>query len=118
MPLLGSGEYRDILPLEQLSGVKEVEPFPQRPPRRQSQHSTIAKTAIMSHLSTPSTDGARTPEDHEAIKERESHSGTTQPSTGSLAAPTNTVKHSLSNGAALTDTPMTTAPNSPIMYVY
>ena len=39
-----------------------------------------------------------------------SHSGES-----TLAAPSSGVRHGLSYGAALTDTPMTTAPNSPNM---
>ena len=69
----------------------------------------------MSHVSTPSTDGARTPEDGEVSKDKNIQAFGAPTSAGGLAAPTNGARQGLSNGAALTDTPLTTAPNSPIM---
>ena len=115
MPLLGSGEYAEPFPIKDTAPGAKTSPPRIQNQRRQSQHSAIAKTAIMSHFSTPSTDGARTPEEAEILKEKESKMPNTQPSEGSLAAPTTGAKQRLSNGAALTDTPLTTAPNSPIM---
>lgn len=72
----------------------------------------------MNHFSTPSTDGARTPEEGYPVKkERDSKSYTSHSHSGddNLAAPSSGARQGFSNGAALTDTPMTTAPNSPTM---
>lgn len=118
MPLLGTGEYREVFPLHDHSlGTQSPEPipFPPRPPRKQSQHSIIAKSAIMSQVHTPSTDGARTPEDNEVSKDKNVQALGAPTSAGNLAAPVIGTRQGLPNGAALTDTPMTTAPNSPIM---
>ena len=116
MPLLGSGEYVEPFPISNESATRiKASPPPAKTQRRQSQHSAIAKSAIMSHLSTPSTDGARTPEEVETLKEKENTVLGVQPSEGCLAAPTTGAKQRLANGAALTDTPLTTAPNSPVM---
>lgn len=71
----------------------------------------------MSHFSTPSTDGARTPDENELLKEKEKFNkafGASVPG-GNLAAPQNGAKQGGTNGSALTDTPLTTAPNSPMM---
>lgn len=118
MPLLGSGEYREPRSIhERNSEAKD----PKLSPRNQSQHSTIAKTAIMSHFSTPTTDGTKTPEEIEVSKEKEEDkedklSGTHAPG-ANLAAPQNGAKHDVVSGSALTDTPLTTASNSPVMWV-
>ena len=71
----------------------------------------------MSHFSTPSTDGTRTPDENELLKEKEklTRAFSAPVSGGNLAAPQNGGKQSATNGSALTDTPSTTAPNSPIM---
>jgi len=118
MPLLGNGEYREVFPLgDRLldSQNPTPQPSPPRPPRKQSQHSVIAKNAIMSQVSTPSTDGARTPEDAEAPKDKYVQALGAPTSAAGLSAPTNGATRGQSNGAALTDTPLTTAPNSPTM---
>lgn len=115
MPLLGNGEYREPVPFnDRLSEAKDI--APRNPPhRRQSQHSVFAKTAIMSHFSTPSTDGARTPDEIESLKEKEKFNGAFYASVSgnNLAAPQIGAKQGSTNGSALTDTPITTAPNSP-----
>lgn len=69
----------------------------------------------MSQVTTPITDGARTPEDAETSKEKSVQAFGGSTSVGSLAAPTNGARQGLPNGAALTDTPLTTAPSSPNM---
>jgi len=116
MPLLGNGEYREPVSSEGLRDAKK-DAYPMGPPaRRQSQHSTVAKTAIMSHFSTPSTDGARTPDD----KEYAMPSKRPDASVAGIYLPSsqNGEKKSF-NGTALSDTPATTpattAPNSPII---
>lgn len=71
----------------------------------------------MSHFSTPSTDGARTPDESELLKEKEKFNKAFGAPVfgGNLAAPQNGGKQGGINGSALTDTPSNTAPNSPIM---
>jgi hypothetical protein len=115
MPLLGSGEYAEPFPIKDTASGTKTSPPRFQNQRRQSQHSAMAKTAIMSHFSTPSTDGARTPEEAEMLKDKETKTPSAQPLEGSVAAPSAGAKQRLANGAALTDTPLTTAPNSPIM---
>ena len=116
MPLLGSGEYVEPVPFQNAAPTKKSSPPGQPIQRRQSQHSAMAKNAIMSQLSTPSTDGARTPEEREAPKEKDTKSFAPHPSEGTLPTATRPgARQYFVNGAALTDTPLTTAPNSPIM---
>lgn len=113
MPLLGSGEYVDPVSIHD---TRKGSPTRKQTPRRQSQHSAMAKSAIMGQLSTPSSDGARTPEETEVFKEKEVKLIAPQPAEGGLTtAPRSCPKQNFANGAALTDTPLTTAPNSPIM---
>ncbi|KAL9063949.1 MAG: hypothetical protein Q9161_009181 [Pseudevernia consocians] len=71
----------------------------------------------MSHFSTPSTDGTRTPDENELLKEKEklTRAFSAPVSGGNLAAPHNGGKQGGTNGSALTDTPSTTAPNSPVI---
>ena len=71
----------------------------------------------MSHFSTPSTDGERTPDESELLKEKEKFNRAfgAPVSGGNLAAPQNGGRQVGTNGSALTDTPSTTASNSPIM---
>ena len=72
----------------------------------------------MSHFSTPSTEGARTPEEDESLKEKEkcNRAFGAPVSGGNLAAPPQNVgRQGGANGSALTDTPSTTAPSSPVM---
>lgn len=103
---------------------------PRSPPtRKQSQHSFIAKTAIM-NVATPSVEGLPTFEHREAAKS--SLAPPPKTSTGRAgegdgkngvehkAGLEKTVSRAASKdgvGAALTDTPATTAPNSPKMSV-
>ena len=89
--------------------------------RRQSQHSLIAKSAIMSSYFAPTFEGAQPPEDHGPLKGGGRSHAKTQDQ--SLTEDTRRYKASLCApkngrdgvGAALTDTPATTAPNSPRM---
>lgn len=71
----------------------------------------------MSQFSTPSTDGARTPDENEFLKEKEKLNKAFAAPVygGNLAAPQNGAKQGGTSGSALTDTPSTTAPNSPVM---
>ncbi|KAI9878782.1 MAG: hypothetical protein M1830_010523 [Pleopsidium flavum] len=109
-----------------LSDAETVSGSSTAPTRKQSQHSIFAKTAIMSNVATPQTDGHQASETHEAVR-----SSLAPPSrTASIRASAGEGKNSLENatgnggnalhgqskdgvGAALTDTPATTAPNSP-----
>lgn len=71
----------------------------------------------MSNLTTPSTEGVRTPEEKERLKEREKTNkvfGAAVPGNNPGAFQRGGRQGS-TNGSALTDTPLTTAPNSPIM---
>ena len=83
-------------------------------PCKQSQLSMIAKTAIMSSYHTPISEGAQTPEDHEMSKD--GGAPPTKVPEQTLIARLLAPKHGQDGvGAALTDTPTTTAPNSPSM---
>lgn len=117
MPLLGNEGYRDPSIAERMSDSKDATSRVITSARRQSQHSHVAKTAIMSHFSTPSTDGARTPYEQEELKGNQ----TSGPSIPHFAGSTtlNEAKINAGNGRALSDTPATTpattAPSSPVM---
>lgn len=115
MPLLGNGEYKEPVQYDLSKPPKEA-PKPIPPSRKQSQHSTFAKTA-MSQMSTPTSAGARTPEESEETREVKASNASA--SEGKLAVFQNGGKQGLANGAALTDTPVitpaTTAPSSPII---
>lgn len=117
MPLLGNGEYREPLPFsETLTDSKELG-LRTLLPRKQSQHSATARIA-MNNMSNPAGDGANTPEEGcQAQKEpdQSSKSPSLYGLDGNLAAPSSSIRGGLSNGVALTDTPLTTAPNSPTM---
>ena len=71
----------------------------------------------MSRFSTPSTDSTRTADENEMLKEKEKPNGTfgTPVSGSNLGASQQGGKAGSTTGSALTDTPLTTAPNSPIM---
>lgn len=117
MPLLGNGEYREPFSLdEQLQDPRELS-SQTLPARKQSQHSVTARIA-MNNFSIPISDGALNPEEgHLVKKERDLKSSTSHShsSGNNLTAPSSGARQGLSYGAALTDTPMTTAPNSPNM---
>jgi hypothetical protein len=117
MPLLGNGEYREPFLLDEILQEPRDGSSPMIQARKQSQHSVTARIA-MNNFSVPSTDSIQIPEGGHLVKKEQdpkssashSHSGES-----TLAAPSSGVRHGLSYGAALTDTPMTTAPNSPNM---
>ncbi len=69
----------------------------------------VAKTAIMSHFTLP--DGAIIPDERGTVWPDKSPSAKT--SEANLSAPQPVHKQSTGIGACLTDTPATTAPNSP-----
>jgi len=108
-----AGQKQDIFPTS--SHTKSI--------RKQSQHSIIAKTAILNQRGSTMSEDGRTSEHAQEIEGAAVHARivndtlkASQPSFrqhNSLGAASN---HSL--GAALTDTPATTAPNSPRMYVF
>ena len=117
MPLLGNGEYREPFSLDaQLQGSKD--PGLRCPPvRRQSQHSATARVA-MNKFSSPNSDDTRVSEEGGLSKNEADHKAAKSHSLeGTLAAPSSVTRGGTSNGATLSDTPSTTASNSPTMYV-
>lgn len=56
MPLLGNGEYRELVPFpDRLSEAEEIPP--RNPPyRKQSQHSVFAKSTYLSEYKVPVLD--------------------------------------------------------------
>ena len=112
MPLLGSGEYREPREIETSLDTNGHARRATLPGRRQSQHSGIAKSAIISRA-TPNADGVTISDEERCAKD----DGTVamRAASKSLSAPQNGMRNGRSNGGALSDTPATTAPNSPIM---
>ena len=118
MPLLGNGEYKDPEARRVSSDDVDETLKKNTPTRRQSQHSGMAKSAIMSHFNTPSTEGARTPESEDPVENKTN--GHSAPNGSLLSSQNTTKKNSVGDGRALSDTPTTTpsttAANSPVMY--
>ena len=112
MPLLGSGEYREPREIEKSLDTNGYARRATLPGRRQSQHSGIAKSAIMSQV-TPNSEGATTPQEENFAKDGAMVE--MRPARNSLSAPPNDAKNGHSISGALSDTPATTAPNSPTM---
>lgn len=83
-----------------------------KPLRKQSQHSVIAKTAILNQRGSAMSEDGRTPE-HAERSEGAVMPGRIANAALKTAHPPPRQFNSL--GAALTDTPATTAPNSPRM---
>ena len=112
MPLLCHEDtFTYAMQPETLVGPPRLPPAPLI--RRQSQHSVIAKAAIMSSYTVAAADDIRASEHAPSSKENVMpHS---RGSSASLAAPQPPSKYRSSIGTALTDTPATTAPNSPRM---
>lgn len=109
MPLLGH-EHLEASPIIGHDSESEKPLARAEPVRRQSQHSTIAKTAIMSSFVNPTFDTTHSPE------LKTSNSSSLKSSEGGLAAAQSRPQHNTGlGGACLTDTPATTAPNSPRM---
>lgn len=112
MPLLGSGEYREPREIEKSLDTNSHARRATLPGRRQSQHSGIAKSAIIGQA-TPNADGASKSDDERSPKD-DGLVGM-RAASNSLSAPQNSMRNGRSNGSTLSDTPATTAPNSPIM---
>lgn len=109
MPLLGD---------ERSERSEKVSKSAHSPPllpttRRQSQHSTIAKTAMSSHLAGPQAEPGPGFSAEEPMNDRKA------PSSGTFdhsSFPAYEVpKQKPCHGSALTDTPASTAPSSPKM---
>ncbi|KAL9101526.1 MAG: hypothetical protein Q9163_003222 [Psora crenata] len=117
MPLLGNGEYRDVIPKANKIALNEDAPKKPVSGRRQSQHSGMAKSA-MSHCSAPNSDEPKTSDEGEEAKEQKP--GGKIAANNNLSPSLNASKQPcLCNGMALSDTPTTTptttAPNSPVI---
>ena len=102
-----------------LDDLDQLPPAIARLERQQSQHSDIAKTAIMNNY--PPSDNASTTSEPSVISDgpdsiKDFAMEKPKPAEAKLAAPSN--HRAMLAGAALTDTPATTAPSSPQMYVY
>ena len=115
MPLLGHERPLAPLPVHHEAEQEKSQPQPRTgPARRQSQHSVIAKTAIMSNINLPHFDGLHHPLEHGAIwQEKPSKQAFDAYLTAPEPKTAPTQSSSLGVGACLTDTPATTAPNSP-----
>lgn len=112
MPLLGNGEYREPFPLnDQNLEDPDAQIIPER---KQSQHSITARLA-MNKSSLPITDVPKVSEQGHIAKSAKESKSSAMSGENNLVAPTSGARQGYSNGAALTDTPMTTAPNSPNM---
>ena len=115
MPLLGNGEYREPLALGEGTRDPKAPGARTIPQRKQSQHSATARIA-MNNISAPGGDGVRPSEEANTLKkEVDQKLATLQDSESNLAAHFEQVRAMPSDGVALTDTPLTTAPNSPTM---
>lgn len=110
MPLLGDGRTYASPEIDNESVLTDP-PSRASLARTQSQHSSIAKTAIFNHRNPLSSnastsDGRRSPDEAEVMPQKPLPGRSVA---GSLAPQQPNGKH----GAALTDTPATTAPSSP-----
>lgn len=116
MPLLGNGEYREVLETENRNDATDLSrraTLPWSSGRRQSQHSQVAKSAIMSNVPSQAGDAQRASKDREAFVEEDLL--VMKAVDDRLSATSNGRRQTVSSGSALSDTPSTTAPNSPIM---
>lgn len=83
--------------------------------RKQSQHSVFAKAAILNQFAAPPLEGV---EDSKSLKDKKENMASLKtPPESTVKASQLTSKHGNGAGTALTDTPATTAPNSPRMSV-
>lgn len=114
MPLLGNCEYVEPI-------AKPSKSYPafdgdgQKPPSAllQSQHSGVAKTAIMSQFSLQGNDSAHNEHGRGSPDRRHRH---LEASDAKLAnASVGTSRRPRAEERALSDTPVTTAPNTPVM---
>ena len=81
--------------------------------RRQSQHSTIAKTAMNSHLAAPRCE--KIPHSQEVEAMSDSKASSSRDFEDVTLTALEAQKQKSGHGAALTDTPASTAPSSPRM---
>jgi hypothetical protein len=110
MPLLCDDTALSEVPTRQRGISLAASPLPIR---KQSQHSVIAKTAILTRYANNMSPEV-SPLDHANGKAADP---TLQKGSATLTAPKPAHRQGGSIGAALTDTPATTAPNTPKMYV-
>lgn len=80
---------------------------------KQSQHLVIAKSAIMGLASAPQPNDVN--DQIHTVGTKDNEVSSTRTSANNLPLPSNKTIHNLEHGAALTDTPSSTAPNSPRM---
>ena len=118
MPLLGDESPGNPIlnhvpyPVQPGQGFSGPGPTQALPVRKQSQHSFIAKTAILNHFYPSPSDDSLEHESHETMGQ---NSSPPKASENTPKPPQTVPKYGGSLGAALTDTPTTTAPNSPKM---
>ena len=117
MPLLGNGEYREPVALDDALQESRDQGTPISQPRKQSQHSVTARVAMYKGPA-PGTEGVRNSEGPHQTKKEKDQNGLT--SDGFIYAPANGTRPIMSNGNTLSDTPATTpattAPSSPAMW--
>ena len=115
MPLLGNGEYREPVPLGEGTHDPKAPGARTTSQRKQSQHSVTARIA-MNNFSIPSAETVVLSEEGKTFKkEVDQKIVSLQGSESNLAVHSNHLKTAPADGAALTDTPSTTASNSPTM---
>ena len=117
MPLIGNEQSEALQPAQYSTHASSSSLLAARPSNigKQSQHTVIAKSAIMSHLITPPVNIGNNQIDTESKTKNEVPSSRT--STNGFLFPLKGSMQSSEHGAALTDTPFSTAPNSPRMSV-
>lgn len=118
MPLLANEETNPTQPAQCPAHATSSSPLPTRHSTnagKQSQHSVIAKSAIMSQFVTPPTNGVHNQLEMEGKKEKDNELSSSRISANSPSLPFKGSMQSSEHGAALTDTPSSTAPNSPKM---
>ena len=117
MPLLGSGEYRELFRFgDTLTDPKELS-HRTLSPKKQSQHSSTARIS-MNNIAAPIDDTTNTLDEYRRIRKETDQTSRSPSLNGldaNLTAPLTNINDGHVNGAALTDTPLTTAPNSPNM---
>lgn len=115
MPLLGSHLIQLPLSAENPTTASSSSRPPPRPSSAgsQSQHSAVAKSAIMSHLANHNSNGVHNQIEKDGRNDTEEQKARNAANT--LALPSKGEMPISALGAALTDTPVSTAPNSPKM---
>ena len=112
MPLLGEEQSQIIQPSKHVPHLANSPPLLPST-RKQSQHSSIAKTAIMSQLAAPHFEATQHSAGMEAAKDSKKASSMRKALEDNLVPPRQ--GENTGPGAALTDTPASTAPSSPRM---